>query len=177
MSNAIVAYRYAKALIDLAIEQKVVKEVNEDMKFFAEICDENKEFQAVMANPIVRHENKKAILKKVFENRVNSVTYSIFNVLTRKNRENLIYPISTEFQKLFVKLNNIKQASVTTVEPLTETQKNEFIKIVGDASGMKVELKEKVDKELIGGYVLKIGDTQIDTSIRKKINDLKLALV
>lgn len=176
MSNAIVAYRYAKALIDLAIEQKVVKEVNEDMKFFAEICDENKEFQAVMANPIVRHDKKRTILKKIFENRVNPVTYSIFDVLTRKNRENLIYPISTEFQKLFVKLNNIEQASVTTVEPLTEIQKNEFIKIVGDASGMKVELKEKIDKELIGGYVLRVGDTQIDTSIRKKINDLKLAL-
>jgi F-type H+-transporting ATPase subunit delta len=176
MSNAIVAYRYAKALIDLAIEQKVVSEVNEDMKFFAEICDQNKEFQAVMANPIVRHGKKKTILKNIFENRVNPVTYSIFDVLTRKNRENLIYPISTEFQKLFVQLNKIQPASVTSVEPLTEEQKNAFIKIVEDASGKKVELEEKIDEKLIGGYVLKVGDTQIDTSVRKKINDLKLAL-
>jgi len=176
MSNAIVAYRYAKALIELAIERKVVKEVSEDMKFFAEICDQNKEFQAVMANPIVRHDKKKTILKKIFKNRVNPVTYSIFDILTRKNRENLIYPISMEFQKLYDKLNNIEIASVTSVERLTETQKNEFIKIVEDASGMTVQLEEKIDKELIGGYVLRVGDTQIDTSIRKKINDLKLAL-
>jgi F-type H+-transporting ATPase subunit delta len=129
-----------------------------------------------MANPIVRHGKKKTILKNIFENRVNPVTYSIFDVLTRKNRENLIYPISTEFQKLFVQLNKIQPASVTSVEPLTEEQKNAFIKIVEDASGKKVELEEKIDEKLIGGYVLKVGDTQIDTSVRKKINDLKLAL-
>lgn len=176
MSEAVVAYRYAKALIDFAIEQKVVEEVNNDMKLFAEICDQNKEFQAVMANPIVRHDKKKAILNNIFKSRVNEVTYSIFDVLTRKNRENLIYPISTEFQKLYVQLNNIEQATVTTVEPLSETQKSEFIKIVKDAGGKTVELIEKIDKELIGGYVLRVGDTQIDTSIRKKINNLRLEL-
>ncbi|MCL4162555.1 UNVERIFIED_CONTAM: hypothetical protein GTU68_002813 [Idotea baltica] len=100
MSNAVVAYRYAKALIDFAIEQKVVEEVNNDMKLFAEVCEQNSEFEAVMANPIVRHDKKRTILKNIFENRVNSVTYSIFDVLTRKNRESLIYSISKEFQKL-----------------------------------------------------------------------------
>lgn len=176
MSNAVVAYRYAKALMDFAIEQKVVEDVNNDMKLFAEVCEQNSDFEAVMANPIVRHDKKKTILKNIFESRVNPVTYSIFDVLTRKNRESLIYSISKEFQKLYILLNNIEQATVTTVEPLTAKQKEEFIKIVKDASGRTVELEEKIDKELIGGYVLRVGDTQIDTSIRKKIKDLKLEL-
>ncbi|WP_341228382.1 ATP synthase F1 subunit delta [uncultured Arcticibacterium sp.] len=176
MSDAVVAYRYAKALIDFAIEQKVVEDVNNDMKLFTEVCDQNSEFEAVMSNPIVRHDKKRTILKNIFESRVNPVTYSIFDVLTRKNRESLIKPIAAEFQKLYVQLNNIEQAIVTTVEPLTAKQKEEFIKIVKDASGKTVELEEKIDKELIGGYVLRVGDTQIDTSIRKKINDLKLEL-
>lgn len=176
MSDAVVAYRYAKALIDFAIEQKVVDDVNNDMKLFTEVCDQNSEFEAVMANPIVRHDKKKTILKNIFESRVNPVTYSIFDVLTRKNRESLIKAIAVEFQKLFVLLNNIEEASVTTVEPLTATQREEFIKLVKDASGKTVELKEKIDSELIGGYVLRVGDTQIDTSVRKKINDLKLEL-
>ena len=172
----IIAYRYAKALIDLAIEQKVVEEVNNDMTLFEEVCNENKEFQSVMANPIVRHDKKKSILKSIFKSRVNPVTYSIFDVLTRKNRENLIYPISKEFQKLYVQLNKIEQATVTTVEELDEAQRAEFIKIVKEASGKAVQLEEKLDSELIGGYVLRVGDTQIDTSIRKKINDLRLEL-
>ncbi|AWW00725.1 ATP synthase F1 subunit delta [Arcticibacterium luteifluviistationis] len=176
MSDAVVAYRYAKALIDFAIEQKVVEDVNNDMKFFTDVCEQNSEFEAVMANPIVRHDKKRTILKNIFESRVNPVTYSIFDVLTRKNRESLIRSIASEFQKLYVKLNNIEQAIVTTVEPLTAAQREEFIKIVKDASGMTVELEERIDKELIGGYVLRVGDTQIDTSVRKKINDLKLEL-
>jgi F-type H+-transporting ATPase subunit delta len=173
----IIAYRYAKALIDLAIEQKVVEDVNNDMSLFEKVCNENKEFQSVMANPIVRHEKKKSILKKIFEKNVHPVTFSIFDVLTRKNRENLIYPIAKEFQKLYVDLNKIELAIVTTVEPIDETQRAEFIKIVKDASGKTVQLEERIDKELIGGYVLRVGDTQIDTSVRKKINNLKLELV
>ncbi|MFT4735592.1 MAG: F-type H+-transporting ATPase subunit delta, partial [Arcticibacterium sp.] len=66
---------------------------------------------------------------------------------------------------------------VTTVEPIDETQRAEFIKIVKDASGKTVRLEEKIDRELIGGYILRVGDTQIDTSVRKKINNLKLELV
>ncbi len=176
MSDYVVAYRYAKALMDLAIEQKVVDQVNEDMKFFAEVCEQNKEFTKVMANPIVRHDKKKAILKSLFENKINNVTFSIFNVLTRKNRENLLFPISVEFQKLYADLNKIQQATVSSVVPLNAKQREEFINVVKKATGKTVDLKEKIDESLIGGYILKVGDMQIDTSIRKKINELKLEL-
>lgn len=176
MSESVVAYRYAKALIDLAIEQKVVKEVNDDMTFFSDVCGINKDFQAVMANPIIRHSKKLNILKEIFEKNVNSVTFSIFDVLTRKNRESLIYPISVEFQKLYNELNKVQVATVTSVEPITDTQKEEILKIVKDATGRSVELSEEIDKSLIGGYVLRVGDVQYDTSIRKSLNELKLAV-
>lgn len=176
MSNSTVAYRYAKSLIDFASEKKVVNEVYTDMALFKGVCDENRQFMAVMANPIVRHDKKKAILKKVFENNVNPVTYSIFDVLTRKNREGILYSIAVEFEKLYDKLNGIQKASVSTVEPLTAEQKAEFAKIVSEATGKKVEIEEKIDSSLIGGYLLKVGDLQIDTSVRKKLNNLKLTL-
>src|SRR5690606_26303796 len=106
----------------------------------------------------------------------NDVTFSIFNVLTRKNRENLLYPIAVEFQKLYADLNKVQKATVTTVVPLNAKQREEFVKVVKDATGKTVDLSEKIDETLIGGYVLKVGDLQIDTSIRKKINELKLEL-
>lgn len=176
MSEAVVAYRYAKALIDLAIEQKSVEAVNQDMALFASVCEQNKEFTAVMANPIVRHEDKKNILNKVFSGKVSEITMAIFKILTSKNRENLLRPIALEFQKLYQDLNKIQKASVTSVVALTDKQKAEFSKMVEDASGKKVILEEKVDGSLIGGFILKVGDTQIDTSIKKRLNDLKLEL-
>jgi F-type H+-transporting ATPase subunit delta len=176
MSESIVAYRYAKALIDLASQQGVVNEVNTDMSFFEQICEENDEFVAVMASPIVRHDKKLGILKKIFEKNVNPVTFSIFTVLTKKNREKLIYPIAVEFKKLFNQQKGIQKVIVSSVEALTDQQKAAFSKVVSDAINKQVELEEKIDPSLIGGYVLRVGDTQIDTSVRKKLNDLKLAL-
>lgn len=176
MSESVVAYRYAKALIDLANEQGVVKEVNEDMSFFEQICKENDNFVAVMANPIVRHDKKLNILKKIFENNVNKVTFTIFGVLTKKNREKLIYPIAKEFQKLYNIQSGIEVISVTSAVELTSGQKEQFKKIVAEVTKRDIILNENIDESLIGGYVLRVGDTQIDTSVKKKLNELKLAL-
>jgi F-type H+-transporting ATPase subunit delta len=176
MAESVVAYRYAKSLIDLANEKKVVDEVSQDMALFKQICDENRQFLVVLGNPIVRHEKKLGILKKVFENRVNPVTFSIFNVLTKKNRESLIYAIADEFQKIYNDQNGIQQATVISSTALTDEQRKQFTKVVADATGRKVELEEKVNESLIGGYILKVGDTQVDTTVRKKLNDLKLKL-
>jgi len=176
MSDSIVAYRYAKALIDLANERGVVNEVNEDMAFFVKVCEENRAFLTVMGNPIVRHDKKLGILKNIFENRVNNVTYSIFHVLTKKNREKLIYSIAKEFHDIYNEQKGIQKVSVTTVSELTKEQKDAFVKLVSDAIDKKVELEEKIDENLIGGYLLKVGDKQIDTSVRKRINELKLSL-
>jgi F-type H+-transporting ATPase subunit delta len=176
MAESVVAYRYAKSLIDLANEKKVVDEVSQDMALFKQICDENRQFLVVLGNPIVRHEKKLGILKKVFENRVNPVTFSIFNVLTKKNRESLIYAIADEFQKIYNDQNGIQQATVISSTALTDEQRKQFTKVVADATGRKVVLEEKVNESLIGGYILKVGDTQVDTTVRKKLNDLKLKL-
>ena len=177
MSESIVAYRYAKALIDLANQQGVVKEVHDDMSFFETVCRENADFVAVMANPIVRHDNKLNILKKIFENKVNSVTFSIFSVLTKKNREKLIYPIAKEFQKLYNVQSGIQVVQISSSVALTDAQKSQFSELVASATNKKIEIEESVDESLIGGYVLRVGDTQIDTSVKKKLNELKLALV
>lgn len=176
MSESVVAYRYAKALMDFAIEQKVVEEVNVDMTYFLDVCKADREFEAVMANPIVRHDKKLKILEKIFKNNINKVTFTIFNVLTKKNREKLVVPIAVEFKKLYNQLNKIEIATVVTVDSLSEDQRTKFLNIVKEATGKTVKLIEQIDEKLIGGYVLKVGDTQIDTSIRKRLNELKLEL-
>jgi F-type H+-transporting ATPase subunit delta len=176
MSESIVAYRYAKAMIDLAAEQNVVKEVNIDMALFEQVCKENDNFTAVMASPIVRHEKKQGILNKLFKDKVHNVSFSIFNILTAKNREKLILPITKEFQKLYDLQFGIQQVRVSSAEKLTDAQRQELINIVAAKSQREVVMDEKIDESLIGGYVLTVGDTQIDTSIKKKLNNLKLAL-
>ena len=175
MSQSIVAYRYAKSLIDLATETGVVNEVNKDMDLFISVCQENDQLVAVLKNPIVRHSKKLAILKALFLGKVHDVTFSIFTILTMKNRESFILSIAQEFRKLYNLKNNIQIATVSSVEALSEDQKKMFITKITQALNKEVILNEKIDKSLIGGYVLTVNDTQIDTSVKKRLADMRLS--
>ncbi len=177
MSESTVAIRYAKSLIDLAKEQKVVDAVYDDMVFFKKTSEENRGLMLALKSPVVRHEKKMGILKAVFESRVNPTTYTIFNIITKKNREGIMYAIAEEYIKLYDDQKGIVKANVTSAVSLNDDLRKQFSKIVADATGRTVELEEKIDERLIGGYVLRVGDRQIDASIRKSLNDLKLGLL
>jgi F-type H+-transporting ATPase subunit delta len=177
MSESTVALRYAKSLISLAQEQKVVDAVYSDMALFKKVADDNRNLMLALRSPVVRHDRKMAILEKVFKEKVNPVSYSIFTIVTKKNREAIMYGIADEFIKLYDEAKGIVKAQVVSAVPLTADLHQEFVKIVADATGKTVELEEKVDEKLIGGYLLRVGDRQIDASIRKRLNDLKLKLL
>jgi F-type H+-transporting ATPase subunit delta len=177
MSESTVAIRYAKSLIDLAKEKNLTEEVYQDMIFFKQTADDNRGLLLALKSPVVRHDKKMSILKNIFESRVNPVSFSIFNIITKKNREAIMYPIADEFVKLYDEQKGIVKAHVTSAVSLTDDLRTQFSKIVSDATGRTVQLSEKIDERLIGGYVLRVGDKQIDASIRKQLNDLKLNLL
>ena len=97
MSVSIVASRYAKSLIELAKEQNVLPAVYEDMKLFKDTVDNNRGLMLALKSPVVRHEKKLGILKALFEDKVNPVTFAIFNIITKKNREAILDSIAEEF--------------------------------------------------------------------------------
>lgn len=177
MSIGTVASRYAKSLIELAQEQKVVEEVYQDMLLFKQVADENRGVMLALKSPVVRHEKKLGILKAIFHDKVHPVSYSIFNIITKKNREAILDAIADEFVVQYNSHKGIQKATVTTSVSLTDELRKQFNKIVADATGKTVDLEEKVNEKLIGGYVLRVGDTQIDASIKSRLNALKLELV
>ncbi|WP_044173206.1 ATP synthase F1 subunit delta [Flectobacillus major] len=177
MSEQSVAFRYAKSLIGLATEKGVVDIVHEDMKFFDQVCDENRQLVLALKSPIVKHVQKLAILTAIFKDKVNPITFSIFEIITKKNREKLLPAIAEEFQRQYELYKNIQKVEVTTVSPLTDAQRAEFIRVVSEATGKTVKLVEKIKPELIGGYILRVNDRQVDTSVRTRLNDLKLAFL
>jgi len=174
MAESTVAFRYAKSLIDLAQEKNLTEEVYKDMQFFKQVVRENRELMLALKSPILRHEKKLSILKNVFESRVNPVSYSIFSIITKKHREGIMDSIAEEFVRLYNDLKGIQKAQVTTTTPLTDELRKQFEAMVTKATGKTVQLEEKVDPKLIGGYVLRIGDRQVDASIRSQLNALRL---
>ncbi|MEJ2004424.1 MAG: ATP synthase F1 subunit delta [Cyclobacteriaceae bacterium] len=173
MSDFRVASRYAKSLLELSNEQGVLEEVNDDMKLFNEVCKENFEFVLMLRNPVIKADKKKAILDKVFTGKVNKLTLAIFEIMTRKNREGILPQVAIEFRRQYNTLRKIGVATVTTAAALTEELRGEMKEMAAKISGKKdIELKEIIDDEIIGGYILKMGDQQIDDSIRTKLNTL-----
>ncbi|MCE6991591.1 ATP synthase F1 subunit delta [Dyadobacter sp. CY323] len=176
MSVSIVAARYAKSLIDLAKEQNVLEAVYQDMLLFKDTADSNRGLMLALKSPVVRHEKKAGILKSLFEARVNPISFAIFLIISRKNRESILDEIAAEFIKAYNLNQGIQKATVVTTTPLTEELRQQFNEMVVSATGKKVQLAEKIDPNLIGGYVLTIEDRQVDASLRSRLNELKLQL-
>ncbi|MBA4054711.1 MAG: ATP synthase F1 subunit delta, partial [Marivirga sp.] len=109
------------------------------------------------------------------QGKVNPLTMAIFDILTRKNREPLLPGIAKEFHTAYNIYKGIGKAFVTTAVPLDSQLRTEFENIVKRLSEKdKVELTEKIDKEMIGGFILNVGDRQIDASMKNKLQALKV---
>lgn len=169
--------RYAKSLIELSQEKKLLEKVIEDMKLFSKTIEENREFSVILKNPIIPADKKKAIIKALFEKKVQPITLDAFALIVSKGRENILDEIALEFINGYNELKGIVRATVTTAYTLDDSQRKEIIKVVEELTGKKADLKELVDEALIGGFLLKIGDKQVDESVKNKLAKIQRALV
>lgn len=175
MADLRVASRYVKSLLGLAVERGVLEEVHKDMQLFSRVCKENRAFVSMLRSPVIRHENKRSILKKVFNGRVDDLTMGIIDLITKKNREPILPAMAEEFHNAYNAHKGIGKASLTTtVEADKELlkQMEEIAKIL--ANKKTIELKTTVDGNLVGGFILNVGDRQIDASISSKLKKLKV---
>lgn len=175
MAVATVAARYAKSLLDLAQEKGLTETMYKDMQFFKNTVEQSRPLMLMLKNPIVRAEKKSAVLTAAFSKRVDPMTMAFFQIIAKKNREGIMDAIADQFISQYDKLKGVERASVVTTVPLTASQREQFKAMVMKTTGCKlVELEEKLDSKLIGGYVLNLGDRQVDGSIRSQLNDLRL---
>jgi F-type H+-transporting ATPase subunit delta len=175
MADSRVASRYVKSLLGLAVEQKALDAVHQDMLAFSKICEQNRAFTLMLRNPVIKHDKKRDILEKIFSGKVHTLSSAIFDIITRKNREPLLPVIAREFHVAYNDYKGVGEASVTTAVPLDSKLRGEIEQIVKKLSDKKqVEIKEKIDADMIGGFVLNIGDRQVDASIKNKLKALKV---
>ena len=156
------------------MEQKALEAVHEDMLMFDRVCDSNRDFLVMMRSPVIKHELKRDILEKLFKKRVHALTWAILDIITRKNRESLLPAIADTFHKAYNEYHGIGFASITSSVALDSKLKAQIEKVAQQLSNRsKTELEEKVDPSLIGGFILNVGDKQIDASIASKLRILK----
>jgi F-type H+-transporting ATPase subunit delta len=179
MSNFRIAKRYARSLVELAIEKERLEAVRKDMEMLNMLCESNRDFRLFLKNPIIHSFQKLNILRKIFSTQIDDMTFRFINIVTRKSRENVLPEIAVEFLVQYRKYKKIEVVEVTTPVKLDKKLRKEFEELARShiAKGWSVDLVEKVDDELIGGYIVKIGDRQIDDSVAAKLRDLKKQLI
>ncbi len=173
MADSKVARRYAKSLLGLAAERNITDKVFADMQLISSACHENRDLALLMKNPIVSTDKKDAVIKAVFGNKVDTLTMSFMDLMTHKGRESYLMGIAQEYINIYKESIGVKVAYVTTATPLDAAAREQVLAIISDTKGTNIELVETVNKDLIGGFILRMGDEQFDASVTKKLRQLK----
>lgn len=175
MHNPRLAFRYAKSLIDISVEQGQLENVYADMQYLQAVCKSSKEFVNLLRSPIVKGDKKQAVLNAVSKGKVGVITDSFNKLLVTKSRERSLPEIITSFVEQYQVLKGIHPVKLTTAQPLSEEVKNAIIAKLQSSTGMKtIELETVVKEELIGGFVLEYNNNLVDASIQRDLHDIQI---
>ena len=172
MIKSQVGRRYSKAIFDIAEEKKQVKEIYELLNSTMVLYRTDKEFKNFIRNPLISNEEKKLVLNEIFgkDNRDN---LNILLYILDKGRINCIKYIVAEYLKIYYRKNRILDVRATFTKELTDEQKKKLIDKLSQKTGKEINLEIKIDKNILGGGVIRIGDKIIDGSIRRELDNWK----
>lgn len=175
MDNSKISVRYARALFNSALEKKLLDNVYQDMVFLSDLC-KMPEMKEVLSSPIIPPSKKKDILRKVTENNIQMISLSLLDMTVQNGREKHLPAIAREFIRETREYRGITESVLTTAVKIDENIKKQIADLIAGIFKTKVDLKEVVDKEIIGGFVLKIEDSFIDASVRNKLRKIEKEL-
>lgn len=173
MLNPRVASRYAKSLLDLAVEKGQLEEVYKDMLYLQQLTKGSKDFLNLLRSPVIKADAKIRTINAVTAGNVSPIINTFIELMANKTRESVLPEVVTSFISQYKEKKGIKTVKLTTAIPISEAVKNEIVSQVKKAGGFdNLELQEVVDPNIIGGFVLQTGDKLIDASIAYDLKNI-----
>ena len=173
MKEARPAIRYAKAILNLAKEQGVDAEVNNNMKLIAATIADSDDLDAMLKSPVIKATDKKNVLVAIFGDKVNNITKGLFNLLVENKRVIMLEPIAKQYSVIFDYYKNMQVATVTTAVALTSDLEAKIQQKIVEITGNSATIENVVNPDIIGGFILRVGDKQYDASISNQFNELR----
>ena len=166
MPNPRLASRYAKSLIDLAIEKNLVEQIFADMQWLQKLLKASRDFANLLRCPIVKPQKKQQVVETIIKGNVSDTTVLFVRLLIAKGRESSLPEIITSFIEQYKQYKNIYTVKLATASVLSDDLKNAIINQIKKTSEMQnIELETTINEDLIGGFVLQAGDKLIDASV------------
>ncbi|TDN87384.1 ATP synthase F1 subcomplex delta subunit [Salegentibacter sp. 24] len=175
MKGTRAAQRYAKAILDLAIEKNSADTVFTEMQQISQTIAKSEDLADMVKSPVVNGVVKKASLKEIFKN-AGDITQGAFDVLIENGRINILGLVARNYILRYNSLNKSQEAVVTSVVPLTAELEEKVLAKVKELTGSGAKIKNVINKDIIGGFILRVGDLQYDASVARNLNRLKREL-
>ena len=176
MNDSKISVRYSRAIFQSALEKKILDNVYQDMIFISEIC-KNPETKEFLQSPVIFPSKKIAIFHKMLEGNIEKITLSLIDIIVKNGRESFIPAIARVFIHETKKFRGITESVLTTAVKVDDNVKKQITDLISDVFKTNVELKENIDPEIIGGFILQIDDNYIDASIKNKLRKIKKELM
>jgi F-type H+-transporting ATPase subunit delta len=169
MNYSKIAVRYAKALFELAGEQKCIDAVYEDMKVIERLCV-MQEVKEIITNPVIPQKKRKDIIVALTGDGINKLTVKFIELMFSHGRGDHLDAAARNYLDLTRRHRGIRQVTITTAVPVRGKIKEELAAVVTGVSNGTIEFIEKVDNSVIGGFILRVDDAYIDASVRTRLN-------
>lgn len=172
MTGTRAAVRYAKAILEVSNAKGNAEVVHADMKNIAEAISQSNELKLFLENPVVKGESKLAALNEIFAS-ANADTKNLFSVLLQNKRLDILEAIAAQFAILYDEFKGVQVAYVTTASPLTAPLEAQVLAKIKELSNKEVSIVNEVNADIIGGFIIRLGDMQFNASIANKLSQLK----
>ena len=169
------AARYAKALLELSQEQNKMDVVESNMLDIVKASNDTHDFQVFLNSPIIKADKKVSVMNQLFSN-FDSLSMSFLELITKNGREGLIAEIANSFLVQLKELRGIVPVSITSATPLDSKTKEVILSKLKATINGQLEVEEIIDNALIGGFVIRMGDKQIDSSVASQLKRMKQEL-
>ena len=163
---------YAKALFELAKDNRLVDRIGADLDFVTSVIRESQELQRFLSHPQVSNQAKKETLARLLENSVHPLFLQFVYLVVDKGREYLLAGICDEFNKLVEADRGIVEVRVDSAVPLTPEQEARFAERLGQTMGKEIRILAEVKPPLIGGARIRVGDRVLDGSVQRRMEIL-----
>ena len=174
MQNPRLATRYAKSLLDLAIEQNQLDATLQDVEILNSTCKASSEFCGILRSPVIKADKKNAIIDAVVGAKMHPLAKGFLHLLVNKGREGVLPEIAAAFMEQYKAMKNIHTVKITTATPVDERVAQALKAKAATAMPTgTVEIETAVNPDLIGGFVMEIGNSIVDASIRRDLNDIR----
>ena len=170
------AGRYAKALLELALDQNKIEVIESNMQQILTVAEEAHDFQVFLNSPLIKVDKKIEVIKSIFGN-FDALSISFLELVANNGRESYITEIAHSFLNQLKEHQGIVPVTIISAQKLDAKTKEQITSKISASIQGTLEITENVDESLIGGFIVRMGDHQIDASVSNQLNRLKQELV